>query len=156
MKDIFDSFAGMQPVIFALETKKNMIKIVGEASVPIEIDHYIDYPDAVLLDIDASFVIKSNAMEQDLPNFPNEIEVLKSLNRIKNRKLDNYDKIYNKFLNSEMVESDNFIVGTIRECFFEMFVPYLIPAFLSIKTKAIDPKNSYDFFDKEKYIEYIV
>ena len=36
----------MQPVIFALETKENGIQI----------DEYENWPDSVLLDIDASFV----------------------------------------------------------------------------------------------------
>jgi hypothetical protein len=44
---MFDSLEGMQPVIFALETKQNGIKI----------DHYINWTESVLLDIDASFVI---------------------------------------------------------------------------------------------------
>lgn len=57
----------MQPVIFALETKKNMQTHENGHVRLIEIDNYIDWPDSVLLDIDASFVLKSNTIDKEMP-----------------------------------------------------------------------------------------
>ena len=49
LKGVFDEFEGMQPVIFALETGQNGV----------EIEEYMEWPDSVLLDIDASYVEES-------------------------------------------------------------------------------------------------
>ena len=50
--------------------------------------------DCVVLDIDASLARPSKKMSSDLPDFPKEIEMLKFLNRIKNRRMNNYDEVY--------------------------------------------------------------
>ena len=88
LKGLFEEFEGMQPVIFALNTNDG-----GD-----EYENYKDWPDSVLLDIDASFVTLSsdikNSVEGALPAFPKELEHLKILNRIKNKNFDNYDKVY--------------------------------------------------------------
>lgn len=52
LKGLFEEFEGMQPVIFALNTNYG-----GD-----EYENYKDWPDSVLLDIDASFVTLSGDM----------------------------------------------------------------------------------------------
>ena len=84
LKSVFDSFGGMQPVIFALETQQNSVSI----------EDYRSWPDTILLDIDASYVTFSNQQSFRLPKFPRELDWLKTLNRIKNRKFANYDQVY--------------------------------------------------------------
>lgn len=145
----------MQAVIFALETKKNMEREEdGEIRV-IEIDDYMDWPDSVLLDIDASCVLQSNLIENRLPSFPKEIEMLKSLNRIKNRKLDDYDKIYPTNFIPNNYDQDNFNVESIREIFFGMLSPFLTSAYLAIDTSVVAPKNVHEFFNQDRYFAII-
>lgn len=145
LKDLFDDFEGMQPVIFALETKQNGI----------DIESYIDWPDSVLLDIDASYVIESTVMDQKLPPVPNEIEFMKILNRIKNRMLDNYDKVYLSESIPMQIDQELMEVNTIREMFFTILKPYLTAAFLAINTKVPNPKNMDEYFQAELYLKHL-
>lgn len=155
LKDLFDELQGLQPVIFALETRKNMETHENGVTRVIEIDDYINWPDSVLLDIDASYVLQSNDIEQELPKFPKEIEVLKSLNRIRNRNLDNYDKIYPSNKISMYYDEDNFNVESIRAIFFTMLTPFLTSAYLAIDLTKRDPRNVTEFFSAEMYFDCI-
>jgi len=84
LKDLFYQLDGMMPVIFAIETEMN----------DEEYENYLSCKDSVILDIDASHVTLSNQMDGPLPDLPKELELLKLLNRIKNKMMDNYDKVY--------------------------------------------------------------
>jgi len=91
-------------------------------------------------------------MDPELPEFPDEIEMLKSLNRIRNRNLDNYDKIYPTKTISHGYDKDNFNVETIRAIFFIKLMPFLTSAFQTIDTSIRCPKNVHDFFKKEVFL----
>lgn len=56
--------------------------------------------------------------------------MLKSLNRIRNRNLDNYDKIYpSNNISNNIYDLDNFNVETIRAIFFDELTPFLVSAY---------------------------
>ena len=142
LKELFEELNGMQPVIFAINSQHQQI----------EISHFADYPDAIILDIDASFVMPSDDMNETLPEFPTEIEFLKLLNRIKNKMLDNYDKIYPERSIPSEYDKENFIVQQIRELFFTKFLPFIKHAYLSIDLTAKTPKVVNEFWDKNQYL----
>ena len=135
----------MQPVVFALETKENGI----------DIESYINWPDSVLLDIDASYVVESRVCDFPLPPFPNEIEFMKILNRIKNKMLDHYDKIYFHDNIPLEIDQENMKVNSIREIFFNIMMPFITPAYQSIQTNVQNPKNMDDYFDLDYYLMLI-
>jgi len=93
----------------------------------------MDYEDCVILDIDASFATVSNFMAGKIPEIPKEMEMLKYLNRIKNRKMDNYDKVYYTENIPANYDRETYIVQQIRELFFSELVAFLKPAFMAIK-----------------------
>lgn len=132
---------GFFPVIFAIQTLQS----------PSD-DCLIDYPDAVILDIDASYVY-STSDEKEIPDFPDEIQFLRKLNRVKNRNLDNYDYVTSGSKTESEYDHDNFIVNTIRNIVFEEFVPFLRPAFKAIKLEVKSPKNLNEFWSEEVYME---
>jgi len=67
LKSVFESFQGMQPVIFAWT-----LKLSNKRGYSHDIEDYYNWPDSVLLDIDASFV-QATGIERPLPTFQNEL-----------------------------------------------------------------------------------
>jgi hypothetical protein len=60
-------------------------------------ESFFSYPNAIALDIDCSHLVISPNLDEDeepMPPFPNEIELLKKLHIIKNRKMTNYNYVY--------------------------------------------------------------
>mmetsp|Transcript_30244 Transcript_30244/g.46246 ORF Transcript_30244/g.46246 Transcript_30244/m.46246 type:complete len:176 (-) Transcript_30244:5273-5800(-) len=94
-------------------------------------------------------------MQEDLPDFPQEMEFMKLLNRIKNKMLDNYDKVYPENNIPPEYDRENYIVQSIRNLFFSKFLPFIKPAYLAINTVKPFPKNMHEYWSSTEYIEYI-
>ena len=92
LKDLFDELDGMQSVIFSIQP---------------------DYENAVVVDIDASICVETQD-DIKLPKFPNELQILRILNGLKNRMRFNYDQVY-----PEIQDDRNESIIEIREVFFK-------------------------------------
>ena len=115
----------------------------------------MDIGDCVILDIDAGFATVSNEMSSDLPELPKEYEMLKLLSRIKNQQMDVYDKVYSKEKIPPRYNKETYIVQQIRELFFNELAAFLKPAYLSIDLSIPNPENLYQYFKREKYLDYL-
>lgn len=113
---------GIQSVIFAIQTS-------AECSYEI----YKNYENSVVLDIDASIAFESND-QPPMPKLPNELEILRILNGLRNRMRYNYDKVY-----PDIQDDRNKSIQEIRHVFFCIFKKFLIPAFKSIRLEVEDP-----------------
>ena len=69
--------------------------------------------------------------------------------------LDNYDKVYPIDNIPEQFDKTNFIIHSVREAFFNAFLPFLRPAYMMIDLTCKDPTSLYKFFDKNGYLYYI-
>lgn len=112
LKDIFDEMDGIQSVIFAIQTS-------SECNYEI----YKNYENSVVLDIDASIAFESDD-QLPMPKFPNELQILRILNGLRNRMRYNYDKVY-----PDIQDDRNMSIMEIRHVIFSIFKKFLIAAF---------------------------
>ena len=139
LKDLFESFEGMQPTVFAIEKKPNC-----------NIETFEKIQDSLIVDIDASIAIDSKVYDKDLPRFPNEIQLCLLLNKIKNQKFGNYD-----YLEKKQNVSSVCITHQIRIEMFKYYSDFIIPAFNSINTDAEAPEMLKDYFDRKYFLDEV-
>ena len=116
----------------------------------------MQFEEAVILDIETSVAIISDIKDPDrepIPKFPNEFNLLKTLNMIRNKNLPYYDFAKYESIKTSEYEEKNHIAKTIREVFFSQFIPFLKYAYKNIEPINDDPKNGLQFFDKDNYLE---
>jgi len=106
LKDLFDELDGMQSVIFSIQPDTREPGIC-------DFDTYSNYENAVVVDIDASICVETQD-DIKLPKFPNELQILRILNGLKNRMRFNYDQVY-----PEIQDDRNESIIEIREVFFK-------------------------------------
>lgn len=85
-----------------------------------------------------------------MPKLPNELEILRILNGLRNRMRYNYDKVY-----PDIQDDRNRSIQEIRHVFFCIFKKFLVPAFRSIKTEVENPQNLNDFWDQEEFYQML-
>ena len=83
-----------------------------------------------------------------MPKFPNELQILRILNGLRNRMRYNYDKVY-----PDIQDDRNVSIMEIRQVFFSMFKKFLIAAFNSIKSEEEDPSNLNDYWDQDYFFQ---
>ena len=112
----------VKPILLAIQTK----------SYYLDIEWYKKFEETIILDIEASVAIVSDIKDPNrdpIPKFPQELNLLKTLNMIRNKKLPYYDKA--KYESIKMSEYDEkyHIAKTVREALFSKFIPFLREAF---------------------------
>ena len=91
-----------------------------------------------------------------MPLFPKEFELLKNLHFTKNRKMTNYNKVYQEDTHPEECDEENFIVNNVREVIFQFcFQPFLVAAFKTIVPLKLSPKCLNEFWNEDSFLEYI-
>ncbi|CDW84178.1 UNKNOWN [Stylonychia lemnae] len=124
-----------------------MVCIYGSNSMINSYDYFeaLNHPEIVICDIDAGF---TNTIS--LPCYPDESMYIRTLNTLKNSRINQYDKAYP---DSQIPDDDDFVVQ-VRETFFKMLKPYLSRIEECID-KSVDPNGAYfqKYFKQEKFLE---
>ena len=103
---------GIQNVIFAIQTSSDC-----------NFELYKNYENSLVLDIDASICFESDD-QLPMPKLPNELQILRILNGLRNRMRYNYDKVY-----PEISDDRNMSIMEIRHVLFSTFKKFLIAAY---------------------------
>lgn len=103
-----------------------------------------------ILDIDGSYT-----NNQQFEELQNEGFVMRTLNSLKNRRIQKYDNAYKAPLYQTEGETLEFI-KEVRATFFSFLRPFLqdVPRYINFKCAGLDTQTVFDrYFDKDGYLK---